>query len=170
VAHLERNSGQTAAFLEGVRRARGEVLVTLDGDGQNPPREIPRLVAAIDQGADVVAGFRRRRHDSWWRRLQARIANRIRNALTGETIRDTGCSLRAVRAEFVAGFPPFEGMHRFVPTLCRLAGAERIVEVPVEHRPRQGGRSKYGMLDRAFRAFVDLLAVRWMQSRRLRLR
>jgi glycosyltransferase involved in cell wall biosynthesis len=171
VAHLDRNAGQTAAFVEGFRRARGEVIVTLDGDGQNPPAEIPRLVAALDEaGADVVAGFRHRRCDSWWRRVQARIANRVRNALSGETIRDTGCSLKAVRAEYLAAFPALDGMHRFIPTLCRMAGAHRVIEIPVDHRARSGGRSKYGMLDRAFRAFVDLLAVRWMQRRWVRYR
>lgn len=168
VLHLARNSGQTAAFIAGFRRARGEVLVTLDADGQNPPSEIPRLLEAMDHGADVVAGYRRRRRDSAWRKLQSRIANAVRNRLSGETIRDTGCSLKAIRSEFLRDFPPFHGMHRFIPTLCRLSGARRVVEVPVDHRARQGGRSKYGMLNRVVRSFVDLLAVRWMQSRWLR--
>jgi glycosyltransferase involved in cell wall biosynthesis len=170
VVHLERNFGQTAAFIAGFRRARGEVLVTLDADGQNPPAEIPKLLEALSQGADVVAGYRRRRQDSAWRKLQSRIANSVRNRVSGESIRDTGCSLKAIRSELLADFPPFHGMHRFIPTLCRLAGAERVVEVPVDHRPRQGGRSKYGMLNRAVRSFVDLLAIRWMQSRWLRFR
>ena len=168
VLHLVRNSGQTAAFIAGFRRARGEVVVTLDADGQNPPSEIPRLLEAMEPGVDLVAGYRRRRQDSAWRKLQSRIANAVRNRLSRETIRDTGCSLKAIRSEFLRDFPPFHGMHRFIPTLCRLAGARRVVEVPVDHRPRQGGRSKYGMLNRVVRSFVDLLAVRWMQSRWLR--
>ncbi|RMG46151.1 MAG: glycosyltransferase [Acidobacteria bacterium] len=163
--HLARNSGQSAAFAVGFRHARGEIVVTLDADGQNPPAEIPRLVAAVRGGADVAAGYRATRRDSWWRRLQSRIANRIRNLLTHETIRDTGCSLKAFRAEFARDLPAFDGMHRFLPTLCRILGATTVVEVPVAHRPRRAGRSKYGMANRALRGLFDLLAVRWMQRR-----
>lgn len=168
VVHFARNAGQSAAFFEGFCRASGEIVVTLDADGQNPPLEIPRLLEALEAGVDVVVGYREFRHDSAWRRFQSRIANVVRNRLTRETIRDTGCSLRAIRAQWLEAVPPFDGMHRFIPTLCRLAGARRIVEIPVGHRPRQGGQSKYGMPDRAWRALMDLLAIRWMQRRRLR--
>jgi glycosyltransferase involved in cell wall biosynthesis len=170
IVHFERNSGQTAAFAAGFRRARGDIIVTIDADGQNPPAEIPRLLEAMTDGVDVVAGYRLHRHDTTWRRFQSRVANGIRNRLSGESIRDTGCSLKAFRAPIVRGLPLFDGMHRFLPTLARLAGARHVVEVPVSHRPRQGGTSKYGMLNRAARSFVDLLAVRWMQRRWLRYR
>jgi glycosyltransferase involved in cell wall biosynthesis len=163
--HFARNAGQSAAFAAGFRRARGDIVVTLDADGQNPPAEIPRLVDAMREGVDLVAGYRRKRRDTWWRLLQSRIANGIRNRLSGETIRDTGCSLKAFRARFLRDLPVFNGMHRFLPTLCRLTGARVVVEVPVDHRPRQGGRSKYGMLNRALRTFVDLLGVRWLKRR-----
>lgn len=163
--HFARNAGQTAAFAAGFEAARGELVATLDADGQNPPHEIPRLVDAMGEGVDIVAGYRAKRRDSAWRLFQSRIANAIRNRLSGETIRDTGCSLKVFRAHYLKCIPLFTGMHRFLPTLCRMAGAKRVVEVPVDHRERQGGVSKYGMLNRAFRAFVDLLAVRWMQKR-----
>ena len=163
--HFRRNAGQSAAFAEGFRRARGEVIVTLDADGQNPPAEIPQLLAAMTDDVDVVAGYRSSRQDSGWRRLQSRIANTVRNKLSGETIRDTGCSLKAFRASHLKVVPLFTGMHRFLPTLCRLAGARRVVEVPVEHRPRRAGVSKYGMWNRVFRSLADLMAVRWMQRR-----
>lgn len=170
VIHFESNAGQTAAFLAGFRAARGRIVVTMDGDGQSPAADVPRLVAAVEAGADLAAGYRRNRHDSAWRRLQAAIANAVRNWLSGETIRDTGCSLKAFRSELLHDLPPFDGMHRFLPTLCRLNGASRVVELPVGHRPRAAGVSKYGMLDRALRAFVDLLAVCWMIRRRVRYR
>lgn len=166
--HLVRNAGQTAAFAAGIQMARGEVIVTLDADGQNPPSEIPKLIGALTPDVDLVAGYRASRQDSTWRRFQSRFANRVRNWLSGETIRDTGCSLKAFRARHLKAIPLFNGMHRFLPTLCRLAGAKKVVEVPVAHRPRQGGTSKYGMWNRAWRSFVDLMAVRWMQRRWLR--
>ncbi len=168
VLRFSRNAGQTAAFAAGFQAARGEIVVTLDADGQNPPAEIPKLLAAMRDGVDLVAGYRSNRRDSAWRRFQSRFANRVRNALSGESIRDTGCSLKAFRRAHLARIPYFNGMHRFLPTLCRMAGANVVLEVPVLHRPRQGGTSKYGMWNRAWRAFIDLLAVRWMQSRWLR--
>lgn len=168
VLHFVRNAGQSAAFAAGFRRARGEIVVTLDADGQNPPAEVPKLLAALTDGVDIVAGYRVTRRDSAWRRFQSRIANAVRNGLSGETIRDTGCSLKAFRRRYLIDLPVFNGMHRFLPTLCRLAGATTVVEVPVDHRPRQGGTSKYGMLNRAWRAFVDLLGVRWLQRRWIR--
>jgi glycosyltransferase involved in cell wall biosynthesis len=168
VVHFVRNAGQSAAFAAGFRAARGEIVVTLDADGQNPPADIPKLLAALTDGVDIVAGYRVTRRDSAWRRVQSRIANAVRNGLSGETIRDTGCSLKAFRRRYLLELPVFNGMHRFLPTLCRLAGARTVVEVPVGHRPRQGGTSKYGMLNRAVRAFVDLLGVRWLQRRWIR--
>jgi glycosyltransferase involved in cell wall biosynthesis len=167
VLRLRRNSGQTAAFDAGFQAARGEIIVTLDADGQNPPENIPKLLAAMEEGVDAAVGYRVGRADSAWRKIQSRIANGIRNRLSGESIRDTGCSLKAFRAEQLRAVPLFDGMHRFLPTLARLQGARRVVEVPVTHRPRERGVSKYGMWNRAFRSFVDLLAVRWMRKRHL---
>jgi glycosyltransferase involved in cell wall biosynthesis len=164
VVRLRRNSGQTAAMDAGFRAAAGEVVVTLDADGQNPPSDIPRLVEALEGGAAAAVGFRKRRADTAWKRLQSRIANGVRDRLSGDRVRDTGCSLKAYRADWLARVKLYEGMHRFLPTLLRLEGAE-VVEVPVGHRPRAGGASKYGMWNRVFRSFVDLLAVRWMRKR-----
>jgi dolichol-phosphate mannosyltransferase len=164
------NAGQTAAFAAGFGAARGRVVVTLDADLQNDPADIPALVAELDRsGAAAVAGYRVDRQDTGWKRLQSRIANGVRNRLNRETIRDTGCSLKAFRAEALRALPLFNGMHRFLPTLVRMHGG-RVTEVPVRHRPRRFGTTKYGMWNRVFRAFADALAVRWMQRRALRYR
>lgn len=162
------NAGQTAGFAAGFLAARGDVIVTLDADGQNDPADIPVLLDALARtGATAVAGYRPHRQDSVWKRIQSRIANSVRNRLNRETIRDTGCSLKAFRADAVRGLLLFTGMHRFLPTLVRMNGGT-VVEVPVGHRPRRSGRTKYGMWNRVFRSFVDALAVRWMQRRLLR--
>lgn len=163
---LDRNYGQSAATDAGIRNARGSIIVTMDGDMQNVPADIPRLLEALDR-ADMVCGYRSDRHDSAWRRLQSRIANAIRNWMTGESIRDTGCSLKAFRRECFAEVKLFTGMHRFLPTLARMEGY-RIVEISVSHRPRHKGQAKYGFSNRALRSFRDLIAVRWMQSRHFR--
>ncbi len=163
VLRLARNSGQSAAFAAGFRLARGELIATLDADLQNDPADLPRLLEALD-GCDVVCGVRRRRHDSWLRRVSSRIANAVRNRLTRESITDVGCSLRVMRARFTRDIPVFDGMHRFLPTLLRLAGA-RVRELPVGHRERLHGESKYGIHNRLWRGIADLLAVRWLQRR-----
>lgn len=167
---FERNAGQTAAFAAGFRAARGPVVVTLDADLQNDPADIPALLAELERtGAGAVAGFRLNRRDTAWKRLQSRIANGVRNWLTAERIRDTGCSLKAFRAEAIRDLPLFHGMHRFLPTLVRMNGGT-VAEVPVRHRPRRFGATKYGMWNRVFRALADAFAVRWMQRRVLRYR
>lgn len=164
------NAGQTAAFAAGFRAARGPVIVTLDADGQNDPADIPALVDELARAnAAAVAGYRAARQDSAWKRLQSRIANGVRNWLNHETIRDTGCSLKAFRADAVRNLPLFTGMHRFLPTLVRMQGGA-VTEVPVRHRPRRSGTTKYGMWNRVFRSLADALAVRWMQRRVLRYR
>jgi glycosyltransferase involved in cell wall biosynthesis len=165
---LDGNHGQSAAFEAGFRRARGEVVATLDADGQNDPADLPRLLEHLD-AADVVNGVRTGRHDSLVRRLSSRIANGFRNRLTHESVKDVGCSLRVMRREHLERVKLWRGMHRFLPTLLRLEGA-RIVEVPVSHRPRRHGSSKYGIRNRLFVGFVDVFAVRWMQRRALRYR
>jgi glycosyltransferase involved in cell wall biosynthesis len=163
---FEANAGLTAAFHAGYAAACAPVVVTIDADLQNDPRDIEPLLAALD-GADAAVGYRRQRHDRWRKRVASRIANAVRNRLTGETIRDSACSLRVMRRECLAAIPPYSGMHRFVPTLLRMAGF-RVVEVPVHHRARHMGRSKFGIWDRALPAFVDLLVVRWMMRRTFR--
>ena len=165
---FDANAGLTAAFHAGYEAVRGQIVATLDGDLQNDPRDLPPLLAALE-GADAAVGWRRERHDPWPRRVSSRVANTIRNWLTGDAVRDSACSLRVMRRECVGAIPPYTGMHRFVPTLLRTAGY-RVVEVPVHHRPRRFGRSKYGIKNRALRAFVDLLAVRWMMRRAVRYR
>ena len=167
ILHFARNAGQTAAFDAGFKAARGEVVITLDADLQNDPADIPRLLQALDSGPyGAAVGYRVKREDSVVRRLSSRIANGIRNRLSGDDIIDTGCSLKAYRREALTGVKLFTGMHRFLPTLLRMEGFA-VVQIPVGHRPRRAGTSKYGVLNRAFRAFVDLLAVRWMKRRRL---
>ncbi len=162
---FDRNHGQSAAFAAGFAHARGDAIVTLDADLQNDPADIPRLLARYAEGdVDMVIGWRQKRQDTWGRRVASRIANAIRNALTGETVRDTGCSLKVMRADLARRLPVFSGMHRFLPTLMKMHGA-RVAELPVHHRPRTRGVSKYGLWDRAWTAWWDLLAVRWMQRR-----
>lgn len=163
VLHQRKNSGQSAAMDAGFRFAAGEIVVTLDADLQNDPADIPRLIAETDR-FDVVCGVRQRRQDNWVRRVSSRIANRVRNRVTHESIADTGCTLKAFRASLLEHLPVFSGMHRFLPTLLRLAGA-RVTEVPVHHRPRLHGQPKYNIRNRIFRATADLFAVRWLQTR-----
>lgn len=161
-----RHAGLTAALDAGYHRARAPIVVTMDSDLQSDPADIPRLVAALHD-ADAATGWRVHRHDTWLKRFSSRIANFIRNWLTRETVRDSACTLRAMRRECTAALPPYDGLHRFVPTLLRIAGY-RVVEVPVTHRARRFGESKFGVRNRAGRAFRDLLFVRWMQHRVLR--
>lgn len=163
IVRIHQNSGQTAAFGAGFRAARGDIIVTLDADLQNDPADIPRLVEAMND-CDIVCGIRSDRHDSQVRLVSSRIANAVRNRLTDESITDVGCSLRAFRRELTRDLPLFNGMHRFLPTLLRLQGG-RIREIPVRHRPRIHGESKYGINNRLWVGMADLLAVRWMLKR-----
>jgi dolichol-phosphate mannosyltransferase len=163
VVRQRRNSGQTAALDAGFRFARGAVVVTLDADLQNDPADIPRLLALMDR-YDVVSGVRTQRRDTWVRKASSRIANRVRNRLTHDNVTDVGCTLRACRADLLRHVPMFTGMHRFLPTLLKMAGA-RTTEIPVNHRPRLHGQPKYNISNRLWRALADLFAVRWMQKR-----
>jgi glycosyltransferase involved in cell wall biosynthesis len=158
------NRGQSAGFKAGFDAARGEVVVTMDADLQNDPADIPAMIGLYEQGYDMVIGWREKRKDTWAKRIGSKIANRIRNGLTRETVRDTGCSLKVMRTELARRIPMFTGMHRFLPTLMKMEGAS-VAEVRVNHRPRRHGVSKYGIWDRALSAGCDLLAVRWMQHR-----
>ncbi|WP_447974842.1 glycosyltransferase family 2 protein [Nitrospira sp. Kam-Ns4a] len=168
VLHFDRNYGQTSAFDAGFRHARGDLIVTLDGDLQFDPADIPKLLPLATQ-YDLVCGWRTDRHDNLVRRLSSRIAYLVRSAVTGDRIHDTGCSLKVFRRDVVARLPLFEGLHRFFPALAQMHGFT-VTEVPVRHYPRAHGRSKYGIGNRLFRGLYDLIAVRWMQSRVLRYR
>ena len=168
VLTFERNAGQTAAMAAGFDAARGAVVVTLDADLQNDPRDIPLLIEKLD-GYDAVIGWRAQRRDTLLRRASSRIGNAVRNALSDDDIIDTGCSLKAYRREALARIKLFTGMHRFLPTLLKMEGF-RVFQVKVGHRPRLSGDSKYGVRNRLVKSFTDLLAVRWMKRRTLRYR
>ena len=165
---LDRNYGLTTAMDAGFKAARGDVVATLDTDRQNDPHDLPRLLAELGR-ADVVIGVRVQRRDSFVKRASSKIANSIRNRATREEIADTGCSLRVYRKEFLDRLKLFTGLHRFLPTLLKMEGA-RVVQVPVNHRPRAAGRSKYGLANRLAGPLADLLAVHWMMKRRIRYR
>ena len=166
VLQLKKNSGQSAAMLVGMRAAKGESIVLLDGDLQNDPRDIPKLLAEIERGADLVCGYRVLRRDTLLKRLSSRIANFVRSRFVADGVRDTGCTLKAMRRACLPALVPFKGVHRFIPALVKNAGFS-IVEIPVGHRARQFGVSKYGLGNRALRATLDMFGVRWLQSRRL---
>jgi dolichol-phosphate mannosyltransferase len=166
VIRFEKNTGQSAAIYAGLQAARGATAVLIDGDLQNDPADIPRLLAEIARGADVVCGYRVKRKDTVLKRLTSRIANAVRSRFTKDGVRDTGCTLKAMRLECVSALVPFKGMHRFIPALIKGAGY-RLVEIPVNHRPRRFGESKYGLGNRALRATIDMFGVRWLLARRL---
>lgn len=162
------NAGQSAALWAGFRESGGRFLITLDGDGQNDPADIPRLMTALlRDSADMVNGYRKRRKDNWVRKLSSKVANGFRNLTTGNTVRDTGCSTRALRRECVEHLPNFKGMHRFLPTLVRMGGF-RITEVPVNHRPRAHGKTKYSINNRLWVGLYDIFGVMWLQQRAFR--
>ncbi|MBE7560490.1 glycosyltransferase family 2 protein [bacterium] len=163
----ECNVGQSAAMLTGFQFAAAETLVTLDGDGQSDPRDVFAVLKAM-QGADVVCGIRARRRDSVWRRWGSRLANAVRNRLTGEHLADICCPVKGLRKSQVTRLKYFNGIHRFLPTLLRLEGAT-VVEIPVNHRPRARGKSKYTNLGRLLVTWQDVLAVRWMIRRHRRI-
>jgi glycosyltransferase involved in cell wall biosynthesis len=168
LVRLKRNAGETAATDAGFRAARGRLIVTMDADLQNDPHDIPGLLRHLAQW-DAVTGWRMSRGDgdSVVRRLSSRIANGVRNWILDDAIRDSGCTFRAFRRECLRGLVLYRGSHRFISTLLEMRGY-RVLEVPVRHRPRRFGQSKYGVLNRIFVATADLLVVRWMQSRMLR--
>jgi len=168
LVRLKANAGETAATDAGLRAARGRLIVTMDADLQNDPRDIPTLLRALEQW-DAVTGWRVNRGDgdSIVRRVSSRIANRVRNWISDDAIQDSGCTFRAFRRECLRGLVLYRGFHRFIPTLLKMNGY-RVLEVPVRNRPRRFGQSKYGVLNRVVVATADLLVVRWMKSRALR--
>jgi dolichol-phosphate mannosyltransferase len=169
VIEFAKNTGQSAAMYVGIQAALGDVIVLLDGDRQNDPADIPKLLAGIEEGADLVCGYRANRQDSGFKRLQSRIANAVRSRFTGDGVRDTGCTLKAMRRECREALVPFHGMHRFIPALIKGLGY-KIAEVPTHHRPRVAGVSKYGFGNRAWRATCDMFAVKWLLTRQIKIR
>lgn len=161
--------GQSTAMRTGILSAHAPWIATLDGDGQNDPADIPRLMAAATAVGPasrlrMVAGYRKRRRDSWIKRISSRIANGIRSALLGDATPDTGCGLKVFRRETFLELPYFDHMHRFLPALVQRAGWE-VISVEVSHRHRERGKSKYGTLDRLAAGILDLLGVMWLKRR-----
>lgn len=168
IVRLQRNGGQSSAVLAGVEQARAPIVTTMDGDMQNDPRDLPRMVAEVESGrADAVVGVRRKRMDTFVRRMSSRIGNAVRNAVTGDRVQDAACGIKAVRREFFLSAPRFQGMHRFMATLVRQLGG-KVVETDVNHRPRAAGVAKYGIGNRALRGLRDCFGVRWLGMRTIR--
>jgi dolichol-phosphate mannosyltransferase len=166
VLHFDRNYGQSAGFDAGFKWSTGALISTMDGDLQNDPADIGVLLAYA-KDYDLVCGWRTNRHDSLIRKISSRVANAVRSAVTGDRVHDTGCSLKLFRRPVVDRLQMFTGMHRFFPALALMHGFT-VTEVPVRHRPRTHGVSKYGVGNRLFKGLYDLIAVRWMQTRVLR--
>ena len=167
LVHRE-SCGQSTALLTGVRAARGEWIATLDGDGQNDPADIPKLLAARDgtriPNLWLIAGYRKSRRDTWLKRLSSRVANGVRSRMLGDATPDTGCGLKLFRRATYLDLPYFDHMHRFLPALVQRAGGATI-SVEVNHRPRTRGVSNYGLFDRLWVGIVDLFGVAWLQRR-----
>ncbi len=163
IVKFRRNYGQTPAMVAGIEHARGRVLVTMDGDLQNDPRDIPAFLDKLEEGYDLVVGWRHQRQDKFLtRKLPSRIANRLIGAVTGVPIKDNGCSLKAYRAEVIKRVPLYSEMHRFIPAMASITGA-RVAEIRVRHHPRRFGVSKYG-LSRTYKVLIDLLTIKTLIS------
>jgi glycosyltransferase involved in cell wall biosynthesis len=160
VVRLRRNFGKAAALAAGFAQASGEVIATLDADGQDDPAELPRLLAKLDEGYDLVSGWKVRRRDPWQRRLVSRVFNAVTGWISGVRLHDMNCGFKAYRAEVVRGLPLYGELHRFIPVLAHERGY-RVTELAVNHRPREHGRSRYG-IERYLRGFFDLITVTFM--------
>jgi dolichol-phosphate mannosyltransferase len=166
VLAFTKNFGQSSAFDAGFKAAKGEFVITMDGDRQNDPHDIPKLVAAMD-GYDLVCGCRVNRQDPWSKKITSWIANYVRGRLCQDGVQDTGCSLKVYRTQSLRSIKMYQGMHRFLPALFSIEGF-RIKEVPVNHRPRTRGTTKYNFFNRSFNTVADMWAVRWMRKRHLK--
>jgi len=162
----QRNAGQSAAVWTGIQATTSPILATLDGDLQNDPADLPRMIAELER-VDFVSGMRLSRQDTWLRKVSSKIARWARKTALGVDFRDTGCAIRAFKRTALTGVFPFNGLHRFLPVLVHGGGA-RTLEVPVNHRPRVAGVSKYGVWNRLGRGIYDLIAISWYQKRRFR--
>jgi glycosyltransferase involved in cell wall biosynthesis len=163
VIRFRRNYGQTPAMAAGIDHARGEILITMDGDLQNDPADIPRFIGKIGEGYDIVCGWREKRQDKLiTRKIPSVIANRLIGKVTGVPIRDNGCSLKAYRRDVIQAIPLYSEMHRFIPAMASIAGS-RIAEIPVRHHARRFGKSKYG-LSRIYKVLLDLLMIKTVVS------
>jgi dolichol-phosphate mannosyltransferase len=158
------NAGQAAALLRGFAEARAPIIITLDGDGQNVPADIPRLLPLLAQ-ADMVVGVRTTRRDSWLRRRMSRLANRVRARVLGDGLSDSGCALKVFRREVAGAFWPIRSLYSFMPAFAVAAGF-RVTEIRVQHRERRGGESKYGLWVMLWRPLADMLALWWLLRRR----
>jgi len=167
VLEFAQNRGQSAAMHAGIMAATAPVIALLDGDLQNDPRDIPAMLVKLQDGYDLVCGYRAKRKDTAFKRLQSRIANFVRSRFTGDGVRDTGCTLKVMRTPCRDSLILFRGMHRFIPALIK-GGGFRLTEMPVNHRPRVSGVSKYGFGNRALRATMDMFGVKWLLSRQCR--
>lgn len=165
LVELDRNYGLTTAMYAGLQTAKGEILVTLDADLQNPPEEIPRLVSLL-QDFDMVTGVRRERRDNWLRKMSSRLANAIRKFVLGDTIQDIGCSLRVFKRPALQAFHPYQGMHRFFAAVAQAQGF-KILQVPVDHHKRLYGQAKYGLRNRLAGPLWDLIAVKWLMTKKI---
>lgn len=165
IIRLKKNSGLSSALTAGFASARGEIIITLDADLQNDPADIPMLLSYLPE-YDMAFGWRQKRQDNAIRVLSTKIANAVRNWMTGDDIPDIACTLKAFKISALRSIKMYKGMHRFLPTLFKIEGYKTI-QIPVHHHPRQFGIAKYGVLNRVFVAFVDCLAVRWMISRHI---
>ncbi len=163
VISFPKNRGQAAALLVGFRAAKGPIVITLDGDGQNDPADIPRLLECL-QTADLVCGIRADRHDTWLRKIMSRWANAVRNRVLGDEMRDSGCALKVMRREVCAALIPIRTLYSFIPALAVAAGF-RVAQAPVRHRARHGGISSYGLRAFLWRPFVDMLGLLWFRNR-----
>lgn len=162
IIRLEKRAGQSAALWAGIINSRGKVIITMDGDGQNDPADIPLLLDRI-KDCDAVFGWRKDRRDPAVKKISSRVANAVRISFLGNDVHDTGCGLKAFKREVFSDMFPFSGMHRFFPSLLKMKGIP-FAEVEVHHRPRIKGKTKYSVGNRLFKAFRDLLAVRWMKK------
>lgn len=165
VLTFDRNYGQSAAFDAGFRNARGEWVITLDGDRQNDPTDIPKLLSFTDN-FDLICGQRVNRRDPWHKKITSKLANFVRSRFCKDDVQDTGCSLKAYRRACLNNIKMYKGMHRFLPALFKIEGF-RIAEVPVNHRERTKGATKYNFFNRSFNTIADMMAVRWMSKRQL---
>ena len=164
------NAGQSAALMAGFEASKGVYIATLDGDGQNDPADIPKLYERlIKDGTDMVNGYREKRKDSQLRRIASKIANNVRNAMTGKTVKDVGCSTRLFKRDIFRVFPRFKGMHRFIPTFAVMYGFT-ISEIPVNHRERKKGKTKYTINNRLWVGIYDIIGAMWLKNRSYRYR